>query len=69
MIVFISNDHGGEISRIKFVKEDEDCFGSGVILNGFIETPSAKSQHSASPGIFAKEELCYNTPKTLVQPL
>lgn len=66
MKVFISNNYGGEICKFEFAREEEDCFGFGVRIDGFIETNSARIQHLTSTGRFVKDELCFKIPRNII---
>ncbi|ELA41967.1 uncharacterized protein VICG_00984 [Vittaforma corneae ATCC 50505] len=66
MKVFISNNYGGEICKFEFVREEEDCFGFAVKINGFIETNSVRIQHLASTSKFVKDELYFKIPRNII---
>lgn len=66
MKVFISNNYGGEICKIKFEREKEKCFGFGVKISGFIETNSARIQHVTSLGKFVHDVLYFKIPRNII---
>lgn len=66
MKVFVSNNYGGEVCKMEFLREDEECYGFGVKIDGFIETDSVKIHHLTSRAKFVQDSIEFKVPRNII---